>query len=337
MRWATEDLHRYLRRHVRVTRHTVSVTAYARVHLGAIDLAGARPLGGGFGFGVPELPFTVHTHPRGADGPPAAGTVDRYVDPDVLSSVIARMGLDARRVNWTVTGKALQHKGYGSGTQVLVAALQGLRISTGLPPASVKELAEAGIGAQSSIGVRLALDPSPVLDLGRDRDVDDDGSSSYARRVPLAGALRVRFPPKWAGLVLWPVRLQGLDDAADADFWSRILPIPEAQTNAMSRALLLDILAGIAAESFPVFEDGVRRINTAGAKTWEWAAQPEPVRTLAAALRGSGFEPLLSSVGPGMVVLAATTDEVMRAQAVVDLHGGGAWEAQPTHLAWNGG
>lgn len=306
IRWQCESVADYESSRVTVRPGEVTVSGCARVHLGALDLAGSAPLGGGFGFGIPELSFQVRAR-HDLD----TGTTQL---PDILSSalppVAKRMCLDYRAVAIDLAGDVLEHRGFGATTQVTVAAIQALRRLNDLPVADPREMAAAGVGAFSSLGIRLAFDATPIIDLGRDRMSVEPNSSDYPVRIPLSGALRVHMPPAWRAIAAWPHALAGMSETEDEAFWERILPVSERRTDRACRAVLLDLIAGVGTGSFEIFEEGLRGLNCSGAKPEEWARQPSAVRELAGVLRDSGVEPVLSSVGPAVVVFFPTASRL---------------------------
>jgi predicted sugar kinase len=304
MIWTAESLERYAERHITRADGNVVVMAHARAHFGAIDLSTLDPLGGGFGFGIPELTFEVTTRKAVNN---EIGSLSRFVDLRVIRELADRMDIPNDDIDWDVDGTVLQHKGFGSTTQLIVSALQGLLAYRGRPPASVLELATVGVGAYSSIGVRLALDPTPVIDLGRDRTARRT-APGYPHRRPLPGAIRLNFPETWTAHVLWPLNISGMTDSYEAQFWKQRLPLHPSRTADAARAILLDLVAGICANSISTFINGLVELNRSGAKPEEWDIQATSVKNLAKTLRANGFEPMLTSVGPGMVVFSESSE-----------------------------
>jgi beta-RFAP synthase len=314
MIWTVESLKRYAERNITRAEGNVVVTAHARAHFGAIDLSSINPIGGGFGFGIPELTFGVTTRKATHN---EAGSLSRFVDLQVIHELADRLDVPSGDIDWDVDGVVLRHKGFGSTTQLIIAALQGLLAYYKKPPATVMELAQIGIGAYSSIGVRLALDPRPVIDLGRNRVASNAAALEYPHRMPLPGAIRLNFPKSWTAYVLWPISISGMTDSYEAEFWNQTLPLSPARTADAARAILLDLVAGVCTNSIATFVSGLVELNRSGAKPEEWNIQTTSVKNLAKALRANGFEPMLTSVGPGMVVFSDSPEAHPRISSIL--------------------
>ncbi len=330
MIWAQESIQAFTERALRpVGPATVEVKGQARVHLGSIDLSSAVPRGGGLGFSVPELQFTLRIQALGdsCESPPLPPSLQQ------LPMFAERAKIDLSNLRIDFESRLPEHRGLGSTTQYLVALLQGCQWALGRPLLSVHQLARIGIGAESSLGVRLAFDGRPLLDLGASSP--DAWGGPFMRRQPRPRAFRLRFPREWRALIAWPREMQGLDATADSGFWARVLPVPEDRTLSALSALLTDVLPAIFEPSFDDFIRGLARFNQASSKPEEWDIQPNLVRHQANLLADIGYTPLLSSVGPAIVVFGPSRDALSMAESKFNEEAG-VWQHVTTQFVNRG-
>ena len=146
----------------------------------------------------------------------------------------------------------------------------------------------------------------PVLDLGRTRDKDYT-HDRFPVRMPLDGAFRFRFPKNWLIGILVPNILVGLNAENDALFWDSILPLPEQRSMLAAHAMLQYIIVAIKQASLQILNQGLKLYNQSGAKPEEWSLQPQEVHDMRQFLQQSGYEPILSSVGPSIVIFGDHT------------------------------
>lgn len=295
--------------HIRAD-NSIDVTGNARIHLGSIDLSSPNPRGGGLGFAVPELTFGVSirsdTHRRDQSPlPPSLHRLPVYCD---------RAGIDLNAIRIEFTSRLPEHRGLGSTTQYLIAILQGCLAFRDRPLLSIHELAMIGIGAESSLGIRLAFDRRAVLDLGA--ITAPTSSTPYSIRKPRRGAVRISLPSDWRALVAWPHHVSGLEDIEDSAFWDKTLPVSETRTDTATKSILTQIIPGVIDENFDTFNQGLRLLNQSSSKPEEWGIQPPQVLLKANQITAMGYAPLLSSVGPALVIFGSSEASLTSASAL---------------------
>lgn len=311
--WYEESVEDFANRALRVRADdSVDVTGNARVHLGSIELSSPIPSGGGLGFSVPELAFAVNIR---SDADPSDG----LLLPSSLRQLpiyADRAGIDLRHIRIEFASRLPEHKGLGSTTQYLIAILQGCLTLLDRPLLSIQELAMVGIGAESSLGIRLAFDRRPMLDLGG--TPSSTSSTSYHIRKPRRGAFRMNLPSDWRALVAWPRHVSGPQDTEDSAFWEKTLPVSESRTDTATKSILTRIIPGVVDEIFDTFNEGLGQLNQSSSKPEEWGIQQTPVRSQAERLTALGHIPLLSSVGPALVVFGPSAASLDSARALLE-------------------
>lgn len=311
--WSSESADDFAARSLRwIGSGAVRVDGNARVHLGSIDLSSPAPIGGGIGFGVPEVKFSAEIRASGSrveSGHLPSGLRE-------LPVLAERANIDLSGLSVALTSRLPEHRGLGSTTQYLIGVLQGCLAVLGRPLLSVGELARIGIGAESSLGVRLAFNGQPLLDLGA--DTNEAGTLMFNSRQPRPKALRLNLPHAWRALVAWPAEVGGLDEGADEAFWHSVLPVSDSRTQEALSSILMEVLPSVLDRCFGTFMQGMARFNQASSKPEEWSIQPECVKLKAGLLSELGFVPLLSSVGPALVVFGPSLDSLRPAAAAFE-------------------
>ncbi|OMC14944.1 hypothetical protein [Mycobacterium sp. SP-6446] len=126
----------------------------------------------------------------------------------------------------------------------------------------------------------------------------------------------MNLPSDWRALVAWPRHVSGPQDTEDSAFWENTLPVSESRTDTATKSILTQIIPGVIDESFDTFNHGLRLLNQSSSKPEEWGIQRSPVLLQAERLTAMGHIPLLSSVGPALVVFGPSTASLQSASAL---------------------
>lgn len=272
----------------------VTFAGCARVHLGSLNLSGQAGCGGGVGFSVPNIGFSGSVELR-ESSPVHDPLVAR------IHSCLARLGMGDEAVCVSFDERIPAHVGLGSETQMIVTALIATSTLLGVDRPTINELAEVGLGSDSSIGVRLALEAGFIVDVGAQNQKETRGISV---RIPQDSCFRCRPPQRWAVLVTYPEHLTGPSGAVESNFWGRVLPTGHERTVRAMQGVLSGVLPGLLSGDFKRFVDGLQVLAGGSTKPDEWLIQDSETLALREILVRSGSAPLLSSLGPAMVVFA---------------------------------
>lgn len=227
---------------------TVEVVAPARLHLGFLDLDGG--LGRRFGsIGLAIDGFATRLRlaravTQTADGPGAMRARE------AIAHVAAALKLTPS-VAVSVAETSPEHAGFGSGTQLGLAAavafvrLHGASIST-------SELARTiGRGARSGIGVGVFEQGGFIVDGGRR---SEGGIAPVIARLP--------FPQDWRFVLILDPARQGLHGRGEIGAFAALPPFSPALAGTLCRQLLLRLLPGLAEQDFPAVSQALATIQS---------------------------------------------------------------------------
>lgn len=160
------------------------------------------------------------------------------------------MGDDVRRWKIIVEDAPPEHAGLGVGTQLGLSVAKALAVETGHADWLAPELARrVGRGDRSAIGIH-----------GFDRGglIVEGGKTSSEMISPLIG--RFDFPTDWAIVLASPKPNTGWHGIREREAIAGIRPSP-AETAALCRLVLLNLLPALAARDFGAFGDALYEYN----------------------------------------------------------------------------
>ena len=226
----------------------VFVETRGRLHLGVLDLRGARGRWfGGVGAAAPGPSLLVSVgradtlDVTGEDAPRAAEFARRFL------AAHAR-GLGARiHVHRTIPS----HVGLGSGTQLALAVARGLAEHAGLP-VDVRALAHAvRRGRRSAVGIWTFADGGLVVEGGRRRQ--HEGCGPLLTRLPV--------PAGWRCVLAVPDDSCGLSGAREVAAFDALPLPPEGSVEVVSHLVLMGLLPAVADADLPAFGAALSEIQ----------------------------------------------------------------------------
>lgn len=195
------------------------------------------------------------------------------------------------------------HTGLGTGTQLGLSVVAGLRAYARLPELSPAELARlAGRGERSAIGVHGFFAGGLLVDAGK-RD-----ATSLA---PLVA--RMALPSEWRFVLITPEHEQGLSGAEERAAFQQLVEAPAASVDRLCRLVLLGILPAVVERDFRALSERLYEFGREAGSLFALvqrgvfatemvAARVEYIRRLG--VRGVGQ----SSWGPTVFALAESQD-----------------------------
>jgi beta-RFAP synthase len=217
----------------------VTVTAPARLHLGFLDLNGQRGRRfGSIGLAISGFKTRVSAAPTEqlrVSGPDS-DRVRQYID--TMRRDLNLGGAYDVKVEELVP----RHAGFGSGTQLALAASAALRRLHRLPLDLREDAVRLGRGARSGAGIGLFLHGGFVVDGGR-----------KATGGPAPIISRLSFPDHWRVLVVLDNGRQGVHGTDETDAFAKLPPTTEAEVAHLCHVLVMQLLPAVAEADLPAF------------------------------------------------------------------------------------
>lgn len=145
-----------------------------------------------------------------------------------------------------------EHVGLGSGTQLAMAAAMATRLSLGQNPDPLALATDIGRGLRSGLGVHGFIHGGFLV---------DGGKGPTTAVAPLL--CRHAFPSDWRILLIAPRHERGLAGAQERDAFAELTRQPgdSAQTESLSRLVLLGLLPALLEHDLPAFGEAVFDFN----------------------------------------------------------------------------
>ncbi|MGH9255060.1 MAG: beta-ribofuranosylaminobenzene 5'-phosphate synthase family protein [Vicinamibacterales bacterium] len=211
----------------------VFVETAARLHLGVLDLRGARGRWfGGIGTAAPAPTLLLSAsaadvlQAEGEDAERAAAFAARF---------LAHHGIGGG-ARLRVHRALPRHVGLGSGTQLAMAVARALATLHGIdtdPPALARAV---GRGQRSAVGTWTFAGGGLVVEGGRLPEREDCG--------PLLA--RLPFPPAWRCVVAVPDGTSGFNGESEAAAFDRLEAPPEHEVEHVAHLVLMSLLPALA-------------------------------------------------------------------------------------------
>jgi beta-RFAP synthase len=231
----------------------------SRLHFGLIDLQGisGRQFGG-FGVGIKHpctrLRFSSSGSLRIAPRHPLAGKVAQTWS--ILHQKFSLKKSGAVEIVEAPTA----HYGFGSGTQVMLAAAVGFLRLNGLS-LPVEDLAwELGRGSRSVIGITVFRQGGLVIDGGISTRSLYDTMEGGTPPLPLCLA-RYPFPKEWRLIIVIPKQFKGLSGEREREAFRKLKSPNLQHVQKISFALLLQILPALLEKDIAGFGNALTRVQ----------------------------------------------------------------------------
>jgi beta-ribofuranosylaminobenzene 5'-phosphate synthase len=279
---------------------SIVVTAPSRLHFGM------------FSFGVPTLRqyggVGVMIDERRAELriTPAAEFACVGADAERLQQALTAVratewGRDLPPCRIEVTTAPPSHVGLGSGTQLSLAVVAGLRAWKNLPPLDVVELAHtAGRAKRSAVGLYGFLHGGLIAEAGR---LPHDAVS------PLIAA--IQLPSDWRFVLIAPHGGVGLSGESERAAFAALPSVPPSLTEELCRIALLDLIPSARSGDFAGFAEAVYRFGYGAGQCFKshqsGVYATELLAALVARIRAAGIAGVgQSSWGPTLFTLHPT-------------------------------
>lgn len=223
------------------------MTAFARLHLGFLDLDGGlgRRFGGlGIGLAGPATRLTLGRSPQTRAAGPDAERALRH-----LRDLTARLGI-ALGHRLVVHEAIPAHAGLGSGTQLALAVATAACRLHGRREGPAELARMLGRGRRSGLGVATFAGGGVVMDGGRAGD----------GRTPPTIA-RLSFPDDWRVLLILDRSRQGAHGGSEAAALARLAPFPAERAGHLCRLAVMAALPALAERDLAGFGSAIAEIQ----------------------------------------------------------------------------
>ncbi len=225
----------------------VIVAAYARLHLGFLDLEGG--LGrryGGLGLGLDGPATRLRLSRAGSLGVegPGAERAKR------LLGTMCETWDRAAHFHLSIEEAIPAHSGLGSGTQLALAVGRAFAVLEGLDVSTAEIGARLGRGARSGIGMATFDAGGLVLDGGR---------GARTQVPPILS--RITFPEDWSILLLFDSGSEGVHGATERQAFQTLPAIAPETAAHLCRLTLMRALPAVLERDLPVFGAAIEEIQ----------------------------------------------------------------------------
>ncbi|WP_048124620.1 beta-ribofuranosylaminobenzene 5'-phosphate synthase [Methanosarcina lacustris] len=208
------------------------------------------------------------------------------------------------------------HVGFGSGTQVSLAAAAAVNELYGLEK-SVRELAFAvKRGGTSGIGVTAFEKGGFIVDGGH--RFKDKGAfmPSAASRVPPGPVLFREDFPDW-DLVIAVPNEKGMHDQEEINVFQEFCPLPIEEVREVAHMVLMKMMPAVIEGDLENFGAAVNHVQTVGFNKRENLIWPGFVKEIASFMRSRSYGTGVSSFGPVVYAFVDNREEGRQLQAEV--------------------
>jgi len=233
----------------------IRVTTPSRLHLGFMDLNGdlGRVYGSiGVALSNPQTEIAVETG-RHLCVKVKDGNVQRKIS-DIVAAFSKYYQIEPN-VTIRVIRNIPEHKGFGSGTQLAIAATTALTHFYGINASTYDLSSVMGRGARSSIGIWSFEHGGLIIDSGKKRL-----ESGATAAEPPKAILRYDFPDEWKFVLVVPQEKQGLSGEQEKKAIGFIHPSKKISEE-ICRLVMIKLLPSLIEKDINNFGDALSQID----------------------------------------------------------------------------
>ncbi|QTE36117.1 hypothetical protein J3L18_23735 [Mucilaginibacter gossypii] len=284
----------------------ITIKAYPRIHVTLIGMndVGLR-INGGIGFSINEPFIEIKI----LESKTFDITDNRSVPMDDLQRSRLKIKLEAIRqklslnlnVNVVITGSLPTHSGFGSGTIIRLACIEGLLIINEYVFNRDELVQMSGRGGTSGIGIRTYFKGGYVFDIGHKNWGQKLLPSSNKESNPIQTLLISEGNiPKWSIGICYPIHPIPMTDTEN-QFFSKNTKLKEVTVYETLYHVVYGVLAGIKENDIKLFEKGVKAIQHCEWKKSERDLYFNELQNAEKVLYENGASMVgMSSLGPGL-------------------------------------
>jgi beta-ribofuranosylaminobenzene 5'-phosphate synthase len=291
----------------------VQVRTGARLHLGLLDLSAAtRRVDGGIGISIEEPSTVVNVRPSQYL---QVNAPDEFLPlcHNIIKTISTLGG--PTNIQFTLETTVTTHCGFGSGTQIALAAATALLHSVNILDVSLSQLVIAvRRGGTSGIGVHAFDKGGFIMDGGRawPRQKSVLGPSSIFAFSDIPPCISHLPFPDWGICVALPKGVERVHGEEELQTFLKLMPIPIEEVEFASRVILTGILPAVADSDFEEFCTSVEELRQVGMKRRQWDLLSGIAKSWEHTFKTCGFRGIsTSSWGPAILGFAPSVEEAI--------------------------
>ncbi|MFQ5976350.1 MAG: beta-ribofuranosylaminobenzene 5'-phosphate synthase [Candidatus Hydrothermarchaeales archaeon] len=280
----------------------------SRIHMTLIDLnASIGRMDGGLGLALVSPNIKVNA--QKSDKTKVEGPIADKAEA-AAGKVLKRLNIDGG-IKIRIEKAYPQHIGWGSGTQVAIAAGKAV-CELYDKHISIKEIAETvGRGGTSGIGTAAFETGGFILDGGHSTEEKKDflpSSASKARPAPVLA--RYDFPD-WKIVLVVPKIRKEVHGKKEVNIFQKFCPIDISEVQKLTHLIMMKTLPAILDEDIQSFGQSINEIQNTGFKKIEVELQSPEVKKLLHLCQKNSHGAGLSSFGPAIYSIVEDEDELL--------------------------
>jgi len=295
------------------------ISCNSRLHLGLFSMHenGVR-INGGIGFAI-ELPeirvqikpsseFSIHDfRKKGVSG----SAVNRLLEK--LENAYKKYSLHSF-VSIEITGDAESNHGFGTGTAIRLASIEGLMLVNNKEISNDELVKLSGRGGTSGIGINTYFSGGLVIDLGRLNDGQKKQPSSQVKdNVNYPLLLKQSIMPDWSVGICIPSNIASLNEEEEKRFFDKTCPISEFEAYKTIYHSLMGVYASVEEGTKSIFEDSIKLLQNCEWKKEERGRHGVALLEIEKDLYKFGANVVgMSSLGPSLFFLADNVQHVIK-------------------------
>jgi len=218
-----------------------------------------------------------------------------------------------QKVSIAVKETIPEHAGFGSETQLSLAAAASIAKLLDLDISTFELARLMGRGGTSGIGVAAFDGGGLILDaghsFGKKKEKESFLPSSASDAPPAKVLARYDFPEDWGFILATPTASKGAFGHREIEIFREICPIRGDEVAAITRIILVKLLPSLIDRDIDTFGSGLSDLQTHGlAKAAKRFMHPATEKCIEALLRGGAYGAGQSSFGPTAYGLVTRDD-----------------------------
>ena len=228
----------------------------------------------------------------------------------VLEKIQATKGFN-KGILATIRGNAPTHMGFGSGTAVRLALIEGLYLINKKPYTSDEIILASERGGVSGIGIEIYFHGGLILDIGRsDKSEFAPSSEMEQKRKKLPLTLRRVDMPLWKIGVCIP-DIKAKTEQEEKEFFAKTCPIDETESYKALYYATYGILGSAIENDKEIFSKAIQEIQTCQWKSAERQLYGNELEKVEEILYKCGADAVgMSSLGPSLFFIADDVSKV---------------------------
>jgi beta-ribofuranosylaminobenzene 5'-phosphate synthase len=288
---------------------SLRINIFSRLHLTLISMHdGGYRRNGGFGFAISEPSITVKFEKADKlevvdyrDGGFDEAESGRMID--ALKQEILQKKLSTL-CKIKICGNTPSHAGFGSGTAIRLAVIEGLYLLNDYGYTNDELVAASGRGGTSGVGVHTYFHGGYSLDIGRQGGAL---TPSFVGEFQMQRASHLidGVMPEWDVGICIPKNIATKSEMEEKKFFAATCPIEPWESYEAAYHALFGLLGGVKDGCMDTFCEAVKNIQKCRWKSAERSLYGEALMDIENSLYGYGAKAIgMSSLGPSLFFVA---------------------------------